>query len=70
MAEREGLPRSFNKINRIRDLSLARAARVYQSCVPKSSRLRFCRCKISLSTVRGHLLARRYFSLEGSFPSI
>jgi|SRR6266700_1051457 len=38
VAEREGLPHSFNECNKIRGLSFARTSRVYQSCVPRSTR--------------------------------
>jgi hypothetical protein len=46
LAEREGLPRSFNKNNRISDLMLARDVGVHQFRVPKSSRFRFPHCSI------------------------
>src|SRR5258706_15544144 len=37
LAEREGLPHNFQKLNTIRHLLFARGSRVYQSCVPKST---------------------------------
>src|SRR6266566_2280167 len=39
VAEREGLPHRFSKINKINGLTFARLARVYQCCAPKSSRM-------------------------------
>jgi hypothetical protein len=38
VAEREGLPRRSQKLNKIRHFLQARGSRVYQSCAPKSSR--------------------------------
>jgi hypothetical protein len=37
MAEREGLPLSFNKHNKIKVLLPTRTQRVYQPCVPEST---------------------------------
>jgi hypothetical protein len=39
VAEREGLPRSANKNNKIKGLSHARSRRVYQSSAPMSSEM-------------------------------
>ena len=65
--EREGLPRSFNKYNKIRGLLLDRTRRVYQSCAPTSSQYRSThRAKMRFGFAG--LSATQRISLEGSFP--
>jgi hypothetical protein len=43
VAEREGLPRYLNKINKINSLLIARATRVYQCCAPSRALRSACR---------------------------